>query len=147
MTITIWILIILALLVCEFITMRLYGACGAVGALAGVIVKIIGYDWYIQIPAAIVVTVMLLILVRPLGMKHVARIHRENQLQSLVGSDAIVISQINNQQGVGIVSINGKQWSARSHRPNAVIKAGEVVKVVAMNRDVAIVDDRKRNRR
>lgn len=144
---TVWMGIMLVLLGIEFIRMELFGACGAIGALCGLISYAVGLPLIAQIGIAVVVTVILVVGVRPIGMKYVNRMRKESQIQQLVGSDAIVVCAIDNSQGVGVVTINGKQWSARSHRPNAIIPAGQVVTVVAMNNNTAIVDDNKRNRR
>ena len=141
----VWIGIMLAALVAEFITMELFGAFAAAGALAGLVANAFGLPTVLQACIAVAVGVVLALLLRPVGMKYINKMRRDNKLQSMVGADAIVISTINNAQGVGMVTINGKQWSAKSHRPNAVIHAGQVVKVVAMNHNTAIVDDRVRN--
>lgn len=147
MTPMIWVAILLVLLVFEFIRMELLGACGAVGALAGLVANIFGLAIYWQIGIAVAISGFLIVVARPVGMKYVNRIKKESANQLLIGADAIVVCDIDNAHGVGVVSINGKQWSARSHRANSVIRAGEVVKVVAMNKNTAIVDDRKRGTR
>lgn len=142
---TVWMILIVLLLVMEFIRMELWGACGAVGAVCAMIVMAFGLGPIFQVPVAILVAVLMIVLVRPIGLKYVHRMKKESEVQKLVGADAIVLSTIDNSQGVGIVSINGRQWSARSKRPNAVITAGNVVTVVAISTNTAIVDDRKRN--
>lgn len=143
--VTVWTVIMLAGLVAELVTVSLYGACAAVAAFAGLIAYLFGLAIYFQIPIAIAVAVFMLVVLRPIGMKYVNRVKRQNRIQNLVGCDAIVICRIDNSQGVGVVSVNGKQWSARSHRPNAVIDEGSVVTIIAMKGDTAIVDDNRRN--
>lgn len=142
---TVWVVIIIALLVFELVKMELYGACLAVGAIVGLVICAFNLPLYVQIPVAIVVGVALVFTVRPVGMKYVNKIKKENMSLNLIGKDGIVICQIDNAAGVGVISVAGKQWSARSHRPNAIIKEGEVVKIVAVRNNTAIVDDRKRN--
>ena len=65
---------------------------------------------------------------------------RERQLMDMEGCDAVVTSRIDNAAGLGVVRIGGRNWSARSNRPNAVINEGEVVTVIAMRGNVAYVD-------
>lgn len=142
---TVWAIIITVLLVFEMLRMELYGACLAVGAIVGLVTCAFNLPLYVQIPAAVVVGVILIFTVRPVGMKYISRIKKESRALNLVGKDAIVICKIDNAAGVGVISVAGKQWSAKSHRPNAVIAEGEVVKIVAMKDNTAIVDDRKRN--
>lgn len=142
----IWVFVIVALLVIEIIRMEFLGICGAVGAVAALIVNIKGLPVAIQVVVFFVFSFCMVVGLRPFGMKYINRIKKEGRIQDLVGKDAIVMATIDNSQGVGVVSIQGKHWSARSKRPNAIIKEGTVVTVVAMNKEIAIVDDRKRNR-
>ena len=140
MTPFVWLIVLIVCLVVEFVRIELVGACGAGGALAGLIVNLCGFDTVWQIVAAVAVVVFLFIAVRPVGMKYVMRARREKQLMELEGCDAIVTCKIDNAARTGVVRIGGRNWSARSNRPNAVINEGEVVKVIMMRGDVAYVD-------
>ncbi|MBR4573754.1 MAG: NfeD family protein [Lachnospiraceae bacterium] len=140
MTPFIWLMIIIAALVIEFIRIELYGACAAAGALVGLILCIAGLDDIWQIAVAAAVAAALVVLVRPVGMKYVMRARRDKELLSLEGCDAVVTCRIDNANNEGIVRIGGRNWSARSNRPNGVIREGEVVTVIAMRGEVAYVD-------
>ena len=144
MTPMIWLIILIICLVIEFVRIELIGACGGIGALAGLIVCILGFESIWQIAAAIAVAVLLFIFVRPIGMKYVMRARREKRLMELEGCDAIVTCRIDNAAGLGVVRIGQKNWSARSNRPNAIISEGEVVTVIAMRGNVAYVDYKKK---
>ncbi len=136
----IWLIILIICLVIEFIKIELVGACGAIGALAGLIVGLFGAGSVWQILAAVAVTALLLVYVRPIGMKYVMRARREKDLMDLEGCDAIVTCRIDNMADEGIVRIGNKNWAARSNRPNDVINEGEVVRVIKMRGSVAYVD-------
>ncbi|MCR5590802.1 MAG: NfeD family protein [Lachnospiraceae bacterium] len=140
MTIKIWLMILIACLVIEFIRIELIGACGAGGALAGLVACIFELATPLQIVIAVGVAAFLFVAVRPMGMKYVMRARREKELMELEGCDAIVTCRIDNAAGLGVVRIGGRNWSARSNRPNAVINEGEVVTVVTMRGNVAYVD-------
>ena len=140
----IWLMILIAALVVEFIRIELYGACAAAGSLAGLVACIIGVSDIWQVAAAVAVTAALIILVRPIGMKYVMRARREKELLGLEGCDAVVTCKIDNAENSGIVRIGGRNWSARSNRPNAVIREGEVVTVIAMRGEVAYVDIKRK---
>ena len=143
MTPMVWLIILIICLVIEFVRIELIGACGAGGALVGLVLNILGFNPFLQIAAAVAVAVFLFIVVRPVGMKYVIRARREKQLMELEGRDAIVTVRIDNTNESGVVRIGNKNWSARSNRPNGIIDEGEVVTVVAMRGNVAYVD-RKR---
>ncbi len=140
----IWLIIIIAALVAEFIRIELYGACAAAGSLAGLAACLLGLADIWQIAIAVGLTVFLIVAVRPVGMKYVMRARREKELMELEGCDAIVTCRIDNAQNAGIVRIGGRNWSARSNRPNAVIREGEVVTVIAMRGEVAYVDIKRK---
>ena len=133
-------IILIVCLVVEFIRIELYGACAAVGAIAGIIAYAFGLNDFLQIAIAAAVTAFFLIVARPVGMKYVMRARREKQLMELEGCDAVVTCRIDNASSNGVVRIGGRNWAARSNRPNAVIEEGEVVTVVTMRGDVAYVD-------
>ncbi len=139
----IWLIILIVCLVIEFIKIELIGACGACGSLAGLAACLFGLGSVWQILIAIAVTAIMFVWVRPIGMKYVMRARREKELMELEGCDAIVTARISNAEGLGVVRIGGKNWSARSNRPNAVIREGEVVTVIKMRGNVAYVDYRK----
>ncbi|MCR5686505.1 MAG: hypothetical protein K6G58_00530 [Lachnospiraceae bacterium] len=140
MTVKIWLIILIVCLVAEFIRIELIGACGAVGALTGLICCAAGLAAPIQIFAAAAVVAFLLVVVRPVGMKYVMMARREKELMELEGCDAVVTCRIDNSEGLGVVRIGGRNWKARSNRPNAVIDEGEVVTVVMMRGNTAYVD-------
>lgn len=144
MTPTIWLMILIAALVVEFIRIELWGACAAAGALAGFIACLFELETIWQIAAAVLLTAFLIVAVRPAGMKYIMRARREKQRMELEGCDAVVTCRINNAERTGVVRIGGRNWSARSNRPNAVITEGEVVTVIAMRGDVAYVDIKKK---
>ena len=50
-----------------------------------------------------------------------------------MGRQAIVISEIDNLQGIGQVTVGGQEWSARSAEEQVTIAVGAVVTVVAIN--------------
>lgn len=143
MTPMVWLVILIICLVIEFVRIELIGACGAGGALVGLVLNILGFNPFLQIAAAVAVAVFLFIAVRPAGMKYIMRARREKQLMELEGRDAIVTVRIDNTNESGVVRIGNKNWSARSNRPNGIIDEGEVVTVIAMRGNVAYVD-RKR---
>ena len=143
MTPMIWLIILIICLVIEFIRIELIGACGAVGAIAGLVVCLFGLGGVWQVLIAVAVAVLLIVTVRPIGMKYVMRARREKQIMELEGCDAIVTCRIDNATRSGVVRIGGRNWAARSNRPNGIINEGEVVTVITMRGDVAYVDLKK----
>jgi membrane protein implicated in regulation of membrane protease activity len=90
-----------------------------------------------------VVSAVLLFFTRPIAMKYFNRDRERTNAESLVGRQAIVISEINNLQGIGQVTINGMEWTARSIMDDHIIEPGEVVIVRGINGVKLLVEDRK----
>ncbi|MDE6516623.1 MAG: NfeD family protein, partial [Acetatifactor sp.] len=70
---------------------------------------------------------------RPIAVKYFNKDRVKTNVESMVGRQAIVISEIDNLQGIGQVTVGGQEWSARSAEDQVKIAVGAVVVVVAIN--------------
>ncbi|MCM1568768.1 MAG: NfeD family protein, partial [Roseburia sp.] len=68
-------------------------------------------------------------------------------VESLVARQAIVISEIDNLQGIGQVTVGGQEWSARSVDDTINLPVGAVVDVVAISGVKLIVRENVQNHR
>jgi len=141
---TIWLVLLAVFLTVEFINMNLYAACLAPGALVAAVMSFMKLPVWMTILAFVVISAFIIVLIRPFLARFMNEQKKQARLDKLIGRDAIVICEIFNAHGVGVVNIGGREYRARSHRPNAVISEGSKVKVVSMRGDTAIVDDLKR---
>ena len=89
----------------------------------------VSYFLYFEVdPANIDVNIhLLLFFTRPVAVKYFNKDRVRTNVESLIGQQAIVISEINNLQGIGQVTVNGQEWSARSTDEEAAIPVGCVV--------------------
>ena len=131
--IVVWLVILVLLVVIEIFTMGLTTIWFAGGALAAVIVAAVGGPVWLQDMLAIVVSAVLLFFTRPIAVKYFNRDREKTNAESLVGRQAIVISEINNLQGIGQVTINGMEWTARTIMEGETIRTGEVVIIRGIN--------------
>lgn len=141
---TIWLILFIILLSVEIVSMNLMAASFAPGALVAAIMCFFELPAWAEILAFIVISAILFVFVRPIMARFMYEQKKQARLDKLIGRDGIVICEIYNAHGVGVVNIGGREYRARSHRPNAVISEGSKVKVVTMRGDTAIVDDLKR---
>jgi membrane protein implicated in regulation of membrane protease activity len=78
--------------------------------------------------------------VRPIAKRH---LYQPPQLRTgtaaLVGTSAIVLDRIANDEGVGSVRIGGEVWTARAYDDDHVIEAGTRVQVVEIRGATALV--------
>ena len=139
----VWLAILIILVVIEIFTLGLTTIWFAGGALVAILVAALGGPVWLQIIIAAVVSAVLLFFTRPIAMKYFNRYSERTNAVSLVGRQAIVISEINNLQGIGQVTINGMEWTARSIMDDHIIEPGEVVIVRGINGVKLLVEDRK----
>ena len=139
----VWLAILIILVVIEIFTLGLTTIWFAGGALVEILVDALGAPVWLQSIIAAVVSAVLLFFTRPIAMKYFNRDRERTNAESLVGRQAIVISEINNLQGIGQVTINGMEWTARSIMDDHIIEPGEVVIVRGINGVKLLVEDRK----
>lgn len=129
----IWFVILILLTVIEIFTLGLTTIWFAGGALTAIIVAAAGGPVWLQVLIAGIVSAVLLFFTRPIAVKYFNRDRERTNAESLVGRQAIVLSEINNLQGTGQVTVNGMEWMARSIADGRTIGPGEVVVVRGIN--------------
>jgi membrane protein implicated in regulation of membrane protease activity len=108
------------------------------GAIGGAIAAAVGGPILAQVVVAIIMTLALLWLVRPVAIRHMnpgpAAI---TGVDALVGREAVVLSEVT--QDGGRVRLNGAVWSARAKDPRQQLPAGTRVSVIAIDGATAVV--------
>ena len=138
-----WLVILVILIVIELITMGLTTIWFAGGALAAALISIPGKPLALQILIFLIVSGLLLYFTRPVAVKYFNRDRIRTNVESMIGRQAIVISEINNLEGIGQVNTGGMEWSARSSFHNVVLPVGTVVTVLGVDGVKLIVEERK----
>ena len=138
-----WLGILVILVVIELFTMGLTTIWFAGGALVAALISVPGTPLIVQILFFLIVSMLLLYFTRPIAVKYFNRDRTRTNVESLIGRQAIVISEINNLEGVGQVNTGGMEWSARSSYHNVVIPVGAVVTVLGIDGVKLIVEERK----
>ena len=138
-----WLVILVILIVIELITMGLTTIWFAGGALAAALISIQGTPLALQILIFLIVSGLLLYFTRPVAVKYFNRDRIRTNVESMIGRQAIVISEINNLEGIGQVNTGGMEWSARSSFHNVVLPVGTVVTVLGVDGVKLIVEERK----
>ena len=128
-----WLVLLILMIVIEVLTLGLTTIWFAGGALVAVIASLLGAPVWLQIILFFAVSLLLLFFTRPVAVKYFNRDRVKTNVESMVGRQAIVVSEIDNIQGIGQVTVGGQEWTARSSDQKVRIPAGAVVKVVAIN--------------
>lgn len=133
-----WLILFVVFAVLELISLGLTCIWFAVGALAGCITALITDNWIIQSIVFIIVTVVVLIFLRPIAVKYINNKAEKTNVDSLIGKKVRVLEDIDNLNAKGQVSIDGMEWTARSE-DGSEIKKDALVEVVAIEGVKAIV--------
>lgn len=127
-----WLVILIVAIVAEMLTMGLTSIWFAGGALVSIIATALHGPVWLQVILFFAVSLLLLIFTRPVAVKYFNANRVKTNTESLIGKQAIVISEIDNLQGTGQVTLNGQEWSARSTDAAVRIPVGCVVDVMSI---------------
>lgn len=118
----------------EFVLLMLGG-----GALAAAGSSAVGADPWVSAVVFAVVSVALLLLVRPPLRRHfLSGPHHAMNTEALLGTRAEVVEQVTDD--TGLVRIGGDEWTARPARPGLIFEPGEKLVVERIDGAVAVVD-------
>ena len=140
--VTIWLAVLVVCVGIEIATMGLTTIWFAGGALVSAILAALNAPLWLQIVAFFVVSLILLYLTRPVAVKYFNKDRVKTNVESLIGRQAIVISEIDNLQGIGQVTVGVQEWSARSVKDDVQLPVGSVVVVRSVSGVKLIVEEK-----
>lgn len=132
-----WALAAILLLVAEGATATLAAAMAAVGALAAAGVGALGVPVYGQLATFVVVSLGLIVFLRPTLTRERGPGRLRVGTKALIGTDAVVTTRVDANQGR--IKLVGEEWSARAIDPTASFEPGAVVHVAAIDGATALV--------
>ena len=109
-----WLVAFVALLAVEAGTVSLVSIWFAAGALVAMVAALLEAQLWLQIVLFMVVSVGLLLALRPLLKKYITPKKIRTNVDSVIGTQGVVLEQIDNIAGTGRVKLGGMEWSARS---------------------------------
>ena len=83
----------------------------------------------VQIGVFVIVSILLLILTRPIAVKFFNQERQKTNAESLIGQHALVTEDIDTIKAKGQVEICGQIWSAKTDEPDGKIPKNTVVVV------------------
>ena len=125
----IWLGIVIVTLIIEIITQGLTTIWFSIGAAVTAITTIWGPPIWVQILIFCVVSVVVMLLARPFAKKMMTGTVTPTNIDRLLGEEATVLTEINNEKKKGQVSVRDLEWLARSE-DGEVIPEGSVVTIL-----------------
>ena len=128
-----WLILFIALLVIEIITLGLTTIWFAGGALIAFVLAMLDVSPVLQWAVFCVVSLILLFATRPWAVRYFNNQKKEKtNVDSLIGKTAVVTSEIRNLEGKGEVFVNGLTWTARAEEDSLIIQEDTHVTVAAV---------------
>ena len=124
-----WLLLSIGLIVIELFTMSLTTIWFAGGAIVTFFASLLGASVQMQWGIFIIISLILLILTRPVAMKLLKGRTTKTNVDAIIGTRALVTETIDNEKSTGAVRVNGQIWTARSEIPNQILHKDEWVSV------------------
>ena len=124
----IWLGLMVLFILVEAATVTMVSLWFAGGALAALVVSLLGGGFLLQMIAFLVVSTALLALLRPLARKHFTPKLTRTNVDSVIGMEGYVTADIDNVAATGTVKLGAMEWTARSVSGEK-ISTGTLVKV------------------
>ena len=139
-TIVFWVAALVVFLIVEAVTAGLVSIWFVFGSLVALICAALGAAVWLQIFWFVIVTVVTLVLTRPLVKRYVDSRSVATNADRCIGRTAVVTERIDNLAAAGAVKLDGVVWTARSTDDAVAIETGERVTVRAIEGVKLIVE-------
>lgn len=136
-----WLIVIAVCVLIEAYTLGLTTIWFAIGAFTGWIAYLAGLSLNVQIFVFLSVSIVCLLLTRPIAVKKLNIGKARTNADSLIGEQFKVTETINNINNEGTVKARGQLWSARSEN-DEIIEKDELI-VVTDIKGVRLIVKRK----
>ncbi|MCD8341966.1 MAG: NfeD family protein [Clostridiales bacterium] len=126
----IWLVLLVAFSAAEAVTVGLVSLWFALGSLCALLMSLFIENIWAEISIFLLVSIVTLLLLRPLVNRYFSeKDMKRTNLDLVVGTDGVVLEEIDNLFAKGQVKVRGQVWSARS-QSGQTISAGTVVTVL-----------------
>ncbi|MDR2888596.1 MAG: NfeD family protein [Lachnospiraceae bacterium] len=138
-----WLILFVILVLVELATMGLTTIWFAGGALVATLAAIFDLQIWVQIFLFLVISIVLLYFTRPVAVKYFNRDRIRTNVESYIGRQVIVVSEVDNMQGIGQVTLDGQEWTARTAVAGITLPVGTVGVVESIDGVKLIIKEKK----
>ena len=107
-----WLVVFVVFAALELVSLGLTCIWFAIGALAGCVAALLGANWVVQAVVFLVVTMVVLIFIRPFAIKYVNNKAEKTNVESMAGKQGKVVVEIDNINAKGMIKVDGMEWTA-----------------------------------
>lgn len=128
MEIIVWLVLMVVFLMVETASVTMVSLWFGAGALAALIVALLGAEIWLQILVFFTVSIVLLASLRTLARKYFTPKLTRTNVDSIIGTTGTVTTAIDNVTGQGRIKLASMEWTARS-TSGEPISAGTLIRV------------------
>ncbi len=125
-----WLVLLIVLLIIEIITVGLTSIWAAGGALAALILNILGIPLAGQVVVFFAVTFVLLCFTRPFAVRFINSQRVKTNYEGIIGKTIRIAETVDNISQTGMAVVNGQEWTVRAQKDEDVLEPETLAKVV-----------------
>ncbi len=125
-----WLGLLIILLIIEIITVGLTSIWAAGGALAALVLNILGLSLVWQVIAFFVITFVLLIFTRPFAVRFINTQREKTNYEGIIGKTIRIAERVDNIRQTGMAVVNGQEWTVRAEEEQEILEPETLAKVV-----------------
>ncbi len=126
-----WVAAMVVFAIVEVATVNLVSVWFVGGALAALVVQLLGLNLWWQLGVFLVAASILLACLRPFVKKFVSPHKTATNADMALDRQAYLTETVDNLNGTGALKLDGKEWSVRSVS-GEVLEAGTLVRIIRM---------------
>lgn len=138
----VWLIFILVFVIIELLSLEFTFLMLAFGSVGGLGAHLLGWPWWLQIAVAAVLSVLLILTIRPLLLRTLRRgaDPRPTNVAALMGLAGRTVGEVTELGGL-VKLANGETWSARiaDASPTRSFAPGSTVRVTAIEGSIAVI--------
>jgi membrane protein implicated in regulation of membrane protease activity len=136
----VWLIVAVVFAVGEILTTSFFLGPFAIGATAAALVSLAGAGDAISVAVFAVLTAASFAIVRPIARRHLRQPAQvRTGTAALIGQSVQVLERVANDEGTGLVKLEGEVWTARAYDEDRVFEQGDRVAVVEIRGATALV--------
>ena len=138
----VWLALFVILLIVELLTVGLTSIWFAGGALAALVLELLGVDLIWQIGAFILVSFVLVYFTRPFAVKYVNAQHEKTNYEQAVGKIVRITQRVDDLAQTGKGILDGMEWTVRTDSKE-VLEKDTLARVIRISGVKLIVEPYK----
>ena len=124
----IWLVAVVAFIILEASTYQMVCVWFIVGSIGGMIARMLGAGFWVQMSVFLVISIALLILMRPMAMKRLNSHKVKTNADSLIGKKVLITETVDNTKATGQGKVDGTVWTVRTEE-DKIIEEGAVAEI------------------